>query len=516
MPDGRLADGIAVLPNACVHQDAIYPGDGPPETHCSSLSACHTDRAVSDCRVARKSAGTVLGAFILGNTTRLAVRTTRPHAASVAHRRRGALFVAFGNPGHDFALQGGLLDLWAQAQLTGAYDELLVTTTPSTSSAKVRAADLQPAPLWAATLLSMLFNASRGGGQVFWLDPHKSTVNSVDTTAPAGWRCYDQLAVRTPHWQRDGLGWGNLARHVPSARARVRHALGLDSSSMRSAPRGEAASFGSAAASSRVPSAAASRDSAAAARVVIYSREDDKRRQLHTHTWQPEPLRRALGLAPSVELQLVRQIPARAMDQLRLFGAADVLITVHGAALASTIAMRAGSVVVELTPWCAELCTEGCRSDEPLLERALALPRREGCVLSLSGYAPLHMASGVAYHVLPLCVGGNRCHNGTTPPMPRSPHKAYRLSGTHYNWYANMELDEALVGRLRRLLRRVGIGNSAASSSLGGGGGSSTAPWPTASRVVSAAGKALAGTEDASLTPFELRPAARCEGPGGA
>ena len=124
MVPSRHADGIAWLSNACISSSAdksggtvIYPGDGVQHRPCSTLSACHTERATRDCK--ERDSGN-LSRWLLHNATRLTLRATPPRASEAVRVRRGALLASFGNPGHDLALEGGMLDFFAQAELLAA------------------------------------------------------------------------------------------------------------------------------------------------------------------------------------------------------------------------------------------------------------------------------------------------------------------------------------------------------------------------------------------------------------
>ena len=57
---------------------------------------------------------------------------------------------AVGNPGHDFAIEGGMLDLFAQAARTGEFDEVLAVSRTQTP------------PPWTVFMLEALF----GSGQL--------------------------------------------------------------------------------------------------------------------------------------------------------------------------------------------------------------------------------------------------------------------------------------------------------------------------------------------------------------
>jgi hypothetical protein len=114
-------------------------------------------------------------------------------------------------------------------------------------------------------------------------------------------------------------------------------------------------------------------------------------------------------------LQLVTNLPMSARAQLALFTEADVFISVHGAALASSLLLHPGAILIELAPFCTELCTEGCARDRLPLVRLLQLTRRASCDKLLSMYAALHQHTGVRYHVIATCSKGNLCVNGSTP-----------------------------------------------------------------------------------------------------
>ena len=165
--------------------------------------------------------------------------------------------------------------------------------------------------------------------------------------------------------------------------------------------------------------------------------------------------------------------------QVRLYAEADVVISPHGAHAVNAALMRPGATYIELAPYCVEMCTEGCLAEARAMAPAIDLPQGRACLLLLSMYGPLQQHSGVRYHVLPICAGGNRCVGGKTRAT-WTIHRADRASSTKYNWQADIPLDAALLTRIRAILDGVARG---ADDRWEGGAGDATAADAEASRV---------------------------------
>ena len=107
-------------------------------------------------------------------------------------------------------------------------------------------------------------------------------------------------------------------------------------------------------------------------------------------------------------------------DQVRLFDEADVFIAPHGNNNINSLWMRPGTLYVEIRPWCAEMCVLGCdtrfaHSEVGFNATFLDLfgedaPLAEACGVAGSPFGTiLHQRTGVHFHAVSACVGGNRC-----------------------------------------------------------------------------------------------------------
>ena len=80
----------------------------------------------------------------------------------------------------------------------------------------------------------------------------------------------------------------------------------------------------------------------------------------------------------------------------------------------------------------------------PASHNRACTPEEQACKLLLSMYAPVQQHTGVEYHVLVTCEGGNRCFGGSTRAA-WTIHRADRATSTKYNWQADIRLENLVM-----------------------------------------------------------------------
>ena len=150
-------------------------------------------------------------------------------------------------------------------------------------------------------------------------------------------------------------------------------------------------------------------DSNASTRVTLFTRNDARARKL---IYAPEVL---------TEMRVTRVVDTLSLplaEQIRLFDEADVFVAPHGNNNVNSLWMRPGSLYVEVRPSCAEMCVLGCDkrfARAPVAGNVTFLdlfdaPLGVACGIAGNPFgAALHQRTGVRFHVVSACVGGNRC-----------------------------------------------------------------------------------------------------------
>ena len=189
--------------------------------------------------------------------------------------------------------------------------------------------------------------------------------------------------------------------------------------------------------------------------IILYTRSDARRRRLRFNDL--DMLTRAKE-AWNIT-RVVEHMPLSPTDQIRLFATADVFIAPHGAASMNSIFLKRHATYVELSPVCVESCLQGCfpysstgsffsRGDT--LMNLISTKPQQSCSMILQMYGVLHESTGVRYHAIPLCVGGNRCYNHTINNQS--------LIGRYkkmwkYNYQSDILMKDDLIERVADILR---------------------------------------------------------------
>lgn len=450
------ADGILVYERACLVRGSAgvtlqrsRSAPDPLDSVCRLLTGCNTRAAAALCALEPRAAR---AAHAIEEFSSFRVADSPQGAGEVnASYRRLAVITVTGNPGHDAFFEGGLLDFFAEQEMHGGpgyFDAIVLEVR------QLMDAPFEQALRWTLAMLEVLFAPAASATQVLVTvrgDSKRSRTALPFAHLPTARLCAGEVHVRA-RMGLTGLSWGNL-RWLPVWRDRV----------LKSAqpppplpPSNETALVGSDAGASRLvpmplrqparlrPSGRLSKNP----RVVLYSRADTSRRRLLI----PEEggagwLRRALG----VNVALVTKQGADALEQARLYAGADVVISPHGAHAVNAALMHQNALYIEIAPFCVQMCSEGCAADLRDGAGAFDVPLEQACALLLSMYAPLQLYSGVRYHVLTACVGGNRCVRGKTKPM-WSVHRADRSTSIKYNWQSDVHLDHALADHIRAVI----------------------------------------------------------------
>ena len=178
-------------------------------------------------------------------------------------------------------------------------------------------------------------------------------------------------------------------------------------------------------------------DSNASTRVVtLFTRNDAGARKL---IYAPEVL---------TEMRVTRVVDTLVLplaEQIRLFDEADVFVAPHGNNNVNSLWMRPGSLYVEVRPSCAEMCVLGCDkrfARAPVAGNVTFLdlfdaPLGVACGIAGNPFgAALHQRTGVRFHVVSACVGGNRCmQRGAGPAKFYLP--GGRVDDSHKSWKYN-------------------------------------------------------------------------------
>lgn len=178
-------------------------------------------------------------------------------------------------------------------------------------------------------------------------------------------------------------------------------------------------------------------DSNASTQVVtLFTRNDAGTRRL---SYAPEMISamRVTRVVESLVLSLA--------EQIRLFDEADVFVAPHGNNNVNSLWMRPGSLYVEVRPSCAEMCVLGCDkrfAHAPVATNVTFLdlfdaPLDVACGVAGNPFgAALHQRTGVRFHVVSACVGGNRCmQRGAGPAKFYLP--GGRVDDSHRSWKYN-------------------------------------------------------------------------------
>ena len=177
-------------------------------------------------------------------------------------------------------------------------------------------------------------------------------------------------------------------------------------------------------------------DSNASTRVTLFTRNDAGVRKL---IYAPEVL---------TEMRVTRVVDTLVLplaEQIRLFDEADVFVAPHGNNNVNSLWMRPGSLYVEVRPSCAEMCVLGCDkrfARAPVAGNVTFLdlfdaPLGVACGIAGNPFgAALHQRTGVRFHVVSACVGGNRCmQRGAGPAKFYLP--GGRVDDSHKSWKYN-------------------------------------------------------------------------------
>ena len=177
-------------------------------------------------------------------------------------------------------------------------------------------------------------------------------------------------------------------------------------------------------------------DSNASTRVTLFTRNDAGARKL---IYAPEVL---------AEMRVTRVVDTLVLplaEQIRLFDEADVFVAPHGNNNVNSLWMRPGSLYVEVRPSCAEMCVLGCDkrfARAPVAGNVTFLdlfdaPLGVACGIAGNPFgAALHQRTGVRFHVVSACVGGNRCmQRGAGPAKFYLP--GGRVDASHKSWKYN-------------------------------------------------------------------------------
>mmetsp|Transcript_8572 Transcript_8572/g.24385 ORF Transcript_8572/g.24385 Transcript_8572/m.24385 type:complete len:754 (+) Transcript_8572:84-2345(+) len=177
-------------------------------------------------------------------------------------------------------------------------------------------------------------------------------------------------------------------------------------------------------------------DSNASTRVTLFTRNDAGARKL---IYAPEVL---------TEMRVTRVVDTLVLplaEQIRLFDEADVFVAPHGNNNVNSLWMRPGSLYVEVRPSCAEMCVLGCDkrfARAPVAGNVTFLdlfdaPLGVACGIAGTPFgAVLHQRTGVRFHVVSACVGGNRCmQRGAGPAKFYLP--GGRVDDSHKSWKYN-------------------------------------------------------------------------------
>ena len=177
-------------------------------------------------------------------------------------------------------------------------------------------------------------------------------------------------------------------------------------------------------------------DSNASTRVTLFTRNDAGARKL---IYAPEVL---------AEMRVTRVVDTLVLplaEQIRLFDEADVFVAPHGNNNVNSLWMRPGSLYVEVRPSCAEMCVLGCDkrfARAPVAGNVTSLdlfdaPLGVACGIAGNPFgAALHQRTGVRFHVVSACVGGNRCmQRGAGPAKFYLP--GGRVDDSHKSWKYN-------------------------------------------------------------------------------
>ena len=177
-------------------------------------------------------------------------------------------------------------------------------------------------------------------------------------------------------------------------------------------------------------------DSNASTRVTLFTRNDAGARKL---IYAPEVL---------TEMRVTRVVDTLVLplaEQIRLFDEADVFVAPHGNNNVNSLWMRPGSLYVEVRPSCAEMCVLGCDkrfARAPVAGNVTFLdlfdaPLGVACGIAGNPFgAALHQRTGVRFHVVSACVGGNRCmQRGAGPAKFYLP--GGRVDDSHKSWKYN-------------------------------------------------------------------------------
>ena len=177
-------------------------------------------------------------------------------------------------------------------------------------------------------------------------------------------------------------------------------------------------------------------DSNASTRVTLFTRNDAGARKL---IYAPEVL---------AEMRVTRVVDTLVLplaEQIRLFDEADVFVAPHGNNNVNSLWMRPGSLYVEVRPSCAEMCVLGCDkrfARAPVAGNVTFLdlfdaPLGVACGIAGNPFgAALHQRTGVRFHVVSACVGGNRCmQRGAGPAKFYLP--GGRVDDSHKSWKYN-------------------------------------------------------------------------------
>ena len=288
---------------------------------------------------------------------------------------------------------------------------------------------------WSMTVLHALFDSphtqflyvATRSSPTYKGSPHETVLNYLEGRRICTDYAYIQLGTMAMN-----VGWSNL-HLVSDFRERIMRTLNVSRHQPPSADR----------------------------EIILYTRNDAHRRRLRITS--SDVLARVK--AEWNITRVVDRMPLSPSEQMRLFASADVFIAPHGAATMNSIFLRQHTTFIELSPFCIESCLEGCfpysmtgslTAERDTLMNFISLKPLQSCAMLLQMYGVLHQSTGVRYHALPLCVGGNLCHNRTV--------SGHSLDGKNskmwkYNYQSDIHMSVDLIERVASILRNEDLTN---------------------------------------------------------
>ena len=366
---------------------------------CETLTVCHSPKAFERCReynqmgddkLTRQFIEEHFGSIKISDVSNAG---NYPLQDATVHKSMPLMTIT-GNIGHD--VYNTLLDVYGFQQLHGGpgfYDALFLDVMWFKGKSSWDEVRSSPEKSWTWTVIEAIFkNNNITGTMPRYYVSNPGMVRSSGFHDNLGDRpiCVDRLHIKAGGLFAENVGW-DVLKYIPSFRNDVLTQY-----------------------ESRLFEFQRSSNTANRRIITLYTRGDANRRKFLTG--DVDRVAEKIGAN-----HLIVKMPiSDPVHQIMTYATSDVFIAPFGSNTANGIFMKPGSIFIEVSTLCSDMCVEMCHpyskvganGTDSMASHMSGIERHAACSNLMADGPPLHQSSGVRYHIIGDCSKNIHCKDG--------------------------------------------------------------------------------------------------------